>query len=594
MRDVLDALGLQAKNLRHRDLYFIRNVLAAFDADGKLNPKLHDNVIIALDTVDKRIVLINAKRTEKAANKKGKKKPPVLIPSVRVNPWSILNITLLDNLIREEPDISDAHPYAAVPAALAQGVNQQVYSDMQGFLRACKEYKKNPARFTGRPSMPGYLGKNSVSSFDIPLSRTTGKALPPIGKKVVACDLGCTQYLTPEQKAVWDTYKLGEEIERTASHIPRAARPKSLRVTFGKGRPKFVVVFDIDIEIPDNCLMALAYKKACRKAGKRKTKFGGTTQKKPTEEMLIKALLSLKKCDKVAGLDFGITNLLAIAFADGTKGSILAAARLTRKLDYQHKKLDEWKSANMPAALKALLSRRDKKEKLSRAECIEIRKLYREFYSHPDYVARSAKLARWCDDAFKKVASGVIKMLQSRNIEALVVGLNKGWKNGADMGCEMNRAFHGQAHSRILGMIRSAGEKAGILVVSVEESYTSKISFCNNVELKKYGETEIVQEAKKEECTETADSVRTKLPRSGTQKTKYGGQRSTKNRHVYRNEGTGEGKPANWRKDVHAEINGAYNILRKMFDWLSFNDKLSLEYDLCWLSPKTGLTPMNF
>ena len=63
---------------------------------------------------------------------------------------------------------------------------------------------------------------------------------------------------------------------------------------------------------------------------------------------------------------------------------------------------------------------------------------------------------------------------------------------------------------------------------------------------------------------------------------------------MYRNEGTGEGKPANWRKDVHADINGAYNILRKMFGWLSFNDKLSLEYDLYWLSPKLGVTPMKF
>ena len=61
--------------------------------------------------------------------------------SVRDNPWGILNITLLDNLVREEPDIAPAHPYKAVPAALAQSVIQQVYSDMQGWLRAIKEYK---------------------------------------------------------------------------------------------------------------------------------------------------------------------------------------------------------------------------------------------------------------------------------------------------------------------------------------------------------------------------------------------------------------------------------------------------------------------
>ena len=589
MRTVLLALGHQAKNIRHRSLFFIRNVLTAFE-DGKLKGELHENMITALDAADKHIALINAKRTERAKTRKGKKKAPKLIQSVRENPWAILNTTLLDNIVREEPDISPSHPYKAVPSALAQGVIQQVYSDVQGYLRSLKEYNAAPERFTGRPALPDYMGKDAVSSFEIPLSRTTGKALPPISKKDVACDVACKEYLTDEQKAVWDKYQLDKEIEALAKHLPSASRPKSLRVTFNNGMPRLVVVFDIDVEIEDKSIMAEVYKKAFKKAGKRKTKFGGTVQKRPTEEMLVEALQSIKQTDKVAGLDFGMTNLYALVFGDGTRGNILAAERLVKKLEYQHGKLDGWKSANMPARLRELQGKKVK-EKLSNAEFREMKSLYREFYSHPEYIALTAKLARWSDDAFKKVAAGVIKQLRKHKIEALIVGLNKGWKNESNMGSRLNRAFHGLAHTRLFGMMRSAGEKAGILVVSTEESYTSKISFCNDTKLRNYEEEHVKQ---KEGCTEKEAPERTKLPRRGTRKKENGGQRGRKARHVYRNEGIGEGRPENWRKYVHADINGAFNILRKMFGWFTFNENLTLDYDLYWLSPKLGVAPMKF
>jgi len=32
---------------------------------------------------------------------------------------------------------------------------------------------------------------------------------------------------------------------------------------------------------------------------------------------------------------------------------------------------------------------------------------------------------------------------------------------------------------------------------------------------------------------------------------------------------------------------------RKAFEWFSFKEELSLDYDLCWLSPKLGVTPMK-
>lgn len=427
MREVLLALGLQSKNIRNRALFFVRNVLSAFE-DGKLKTDLHENVISALAAADRQIAKVNAKRSVRArlkSAKVGEDVQPKLIASVRENPWTILNPTLLDNLVREEPDISPSHPYKAVPAALAQGVIQQVCSDMKGFQRAVNEHRKNPNKFTGRPAMPGYLGSDDVASFEIPLSRTTGKNLPPITKKTVACDVKCLEYLTDEQKATWDSYALGESVQKMLDRLQPNARAKSFRVTFSKGRPSFVVVFDIDREIDDDSLMARVLKEANQKAGIRHTKFGATTQKRPTEDMLLASLKKTPETEKVAGLDFGMTNLLSLVFGNGAKGCILSASRVVRKLEHRQGKIDKWKSENTPPRLKELQARKES-EKLSRAESREMRRLGREIYAHPDYAKKTGSLARWSDDAFKKVAAGVIKQLKANGIEALVVGLNKG------------------------------------------------------------------------------------------------------------------------------------------------------------------------
>jgi len=49
-------------------------------------------------------------------------------------------------------------------------------------------------------------------------------------------------------------------------------------------------------------------------------------------------------------------------------------------------------------------------------------------------------------------------------------------------------------------------------------------------------------------------------------------------------------KNAKGRKRViHADVNGAYNILRKACLAFEFHDGLSLGFRIWWLNPKTGL-----
>jgi hypothetical protein len=44
---------------------------------------------------------------------------------------------------------------------------------------------------------------------------------------------------------------------------------------------------------------------------------------------------------------------------------------------------------------------------------------------------------------------------------------------------------------------------------------------------------------------------------------------------------------------VHADLNGGYNMGRKLFPWFRFGEGVTFDYVLYWLSPKLGLTPMN-
>ena len=106
------------------------------------------------------------------------------------------------------------------------------------------------------------------------------------------------------------------------------------------------------------------------------------------------------------------------------------------------------------------------------------------------------------------------------DIHCLVIGKNDGWKQEANIGKANNQNFVSIPHSRFVEMISYKCERKGIEVRLQEESYTSKCSFLDNESIEKH---------------ET-----------------YVGKRIK--RGLFR---SGEGKL------INADVNGAYNILRK-------------------------------
>lgn len=85
-----------------------------------------------------------------------------------------------------------------------------------------------------------------------------------------------------------------------------------------------------------------------------------------------------------------------------------------------------------------------------------------------------------------KASRLITNYLVSNSIDTLVIGLNKGWKQGIEIGHRNNQKFVEIPHSRLIELIKYKCILEGIKVIIREESYTSKCSFIDNEEIKKH------------------------------------------------------------------------------------------------------------
>jgi len=66
-----------------------------------------------------------------------------------------LNYNTMDQVMQKH------EAYRELPTKVAQEVVKQVHEAWISFFEACKEYREEPSKFTGRPKMPGYKDKAS-------------------------------------------------------------------------------------------------------------------------------------------------------------------------------------------------------------------------------------------------------------------------------------------------------------------------------------------------------------------------------------------------------------------------------------------------
>jgi putative transposase len=126
------------------------------------------------------------------------------------------------------------------------------------------------------------------------------------------------------------------------------------------------------------------------------------------------------------------------------------------------------------------------------------------------------------DNYLHHASSVIIKELVEHHIGTLVIGKNPHWKQEVNLGKRTNQAFVNIPHARFIDQLRYKAALVGITVVLTEESYTSKCSFLDNEAIIKHEN--------------------------------YMGKRKHRGLFV-----------ASDGRRINADINGAANILRKVF-----------------------------
>ena len=202
-------------------------------------------------------------------------------------------------------------------------------------------------------------------------------------------------------------------------------------------------------------------------------------------------------------IDLGVTNLAAIASnREGFVPQLVNGRPIKAWNQWYNKRMKE---------LKKRLPKEDRERVTKQMECITNR--------------RNRRIDHYLHTASKRI----IDFLVNEGIGTVIIGKNPLWKQECEMGRKNNQNFVLIPHARFIDMLSYKAALVGIRVEVREESYTSKASFLD------------------------LDPIPTYQPNDGEEHI-FSGKRIGRRNRLYRT------------KDGHricADVNGAYNILRK-------------------------------
>lgn len=553
------ALCHEAKNLYNITTFLIRQIFSAYEyqAESKshvLRTELHQSQIDALDLFNRIITEVNEKRLAKA--KDLAKFMPIyqLEQTLQHGPLSVvLHRTVIDNAVRSHIDENGHCVYRRLPAVAAQQVVLSVVDLWKASLAAQKDYFKNPAKYTGRPQFPSYLAKNETFQIEFPMA-VIKQSLPrprdlfPLNDEVTVDAL--------ERFHDWNI----KQAVFTACQGRgwRDYHPKHIRIMAeSRAKVRIEAVVHLQQAFPEGSLLHRIYQHYPELAEIKKVA--------EKNAFLIDKAQSLGHSNlRVAAADLGENNVATVSFSTGHKAHVHDGDRFAAMMDDYNRRIDKLLSSLVTPRIKELQAKQAK-ENLSKAERIELRKEQKELFNDPVYKALTGRRMRRKADYEHKLTSDIVDQCLARGIDLIIIGRNKGWKNEANMGRKNNRSFHGIAYARLINLIRYKAEAYGMAVVTVEESYTSKTSFIDGDELRNYAD---------KDQPDVAPAAR------------MSGYRSTENRNwfVRRRDAV---KPGEITK-VHADVNGAFNIIRKVFKDFCYHAGLSLKFTVRWISPRRG------
>lgn len=158
---------------------------------------------------------------------------------------------------------------------------------------------------------------------------------------------------------------------------------------------------------------------------------------------------------KYCGVDFGLDNLMSCGFSDVRP--MLINGRPLKSINWYYNK--------KKAELQSLLKNKYTSNRITNLIIKRNNKIN-------NYLHKSSRL--------------FINYLVSNDITDVVIGYNKEWKQGINIGRVNNQNFVNIPYYKLLNMLTYKCELLGITVHITEESYTSKCSFLDNEEICKH------------------------------------------------------------------------------------------------------------
>lgn len=214
---------------------------------------------------------------------------------------------------------------------------------------------------------------------------------------------------------------------------------------------------------------------------------------------------AFKETDVIAAIDPGVNNLIAITTNKGQ--SLLVKDKIVKSINqFANKEIARIASAQT---------------KTGRFEHVVMSKQLRKIYQ---------KRNRRIEHLFYILANHVLNFCLENNVSKLVLGKNKGWKQGYNKGKENNQNFIQIPYTSLYRKITDKLTKHGIEVIEQEESYTSQASALGLDHIPVYGDY---------------------VPENS-----FSGKRYGKHNRLYK---TSDGIT------INADMNGTLNILRKAF-----------------------------
>lgn len=267
--------------------------------------------------------------------------------------------------------------FRALPAAVSQQVVAQVFSIINGWMSAKKEFKKNPSKFKAEPRLPKYKGgkKQNMLVFTKLACRIKDDGLIYFIKGIIS------PIKTNVKK---DELKQVRIIPKTTYYVVE-------------------VVYE------------------------RKEKN-----------------LELNKSNFLS-IDLGLNNLCSCTSNTPNEAFIVNGKAI--------KSYNQWFNKER-AKLMSYVGNRSTSNRIN-------------------ILIRNRDL--WINDKLHKISRFIIDYCISNNIGTIVIGLNKGWKQGINLGKKTNQKFVDIPHSRLVEMITYKAKLVGIDVKTTEESYTSKV-----------------------------------------------------------------------------------------------------------------------